>query len=462
MISLKKRLILTYALFVCAAVAMLIIALNYLAGIIFSSYIKKTIEERSEEIVRIANEQYDPGIYNFDLTTLSTMSMYFAHEGYFITIEDSKAAVIWDAREAHIHDCIEVMNAITSRMEGQHRMNVSIQNNSFPLHYNNKIIGYIKIETYGPVFYTESQSDFLSALNRLLIIAGALFIFFTVIISIFLASAISRPIIRASEAARHIALGNLSIRLDDSYKTKELRELSRSVNGLASELAEGERRQRQLMQDVAHELRTPLTCVQGTVEAMIDGVWEPTQERLEDCREEITRLTKLVEDLNLLTNLEWEKIQLYKTDFELSKLLEITAGQFIPQLREKNIKLLLNAGTGMIQADYDRLKQVFINLISNAVAYTDKGTITINASPAANGKNHTWDISVADTGTGISENELPFIFDRFFRSDKSRNRNTGGSGIGLAIAAAIVKAHGGVITVQSGAAYEGSIFRIAL
>jgi signal transduction histidine kinase len=458
MISLKKRLILTYALFVGLAIVVLIIALNRLMGTIFSSYIKTTITERGIEIVRIAGEQYDPDTGSFDLSSLSIMSMYFAHEGYFITIEDTDGAEIWDARAAHMRDCIAIMDEITNRMEAQHRINVSIQNNSFPLFHNKKTIGRIAIETYGPVFYTESQSNFLSALNRLLIVAGLVFTLSSVVISIFLAAALSRPIVKASEAARHIALGNLSIRLDDGYKTKELSELSRSVNELAAELAEGERRQRQLMQDVAHELRTPLTCVQGTVEAMIDGVWEPTMERLESCRQEITRLTKLVEDLNLLTNLEWEKIQLHKTDFELSKLLEMTAGQFIPAAGEKGIEITVNANAGMIHADYDRLKQVCINIISNAVAYTDRGTIRVAA--AQNEQNHTWEISVADTGAGIAEDELPFIFDRFYRSDKSRNRNTGGSGIGLAIAAAIVKAHGGMIRAESRSDPAGSVFRI--
>jgi signal transduction histidine kinase len=216
---------------------------------------------------------------------------------------------------------------------------------------------------------------------------------------------------------------------------------------------------------------------------MIDGVWEPTTERLSSCHEEIVRLTRLVEDLNTLSILERENLILQKKYFDLAALLEHAAEQFRQAAVEKGIAIKTEffgitgevLAEAPIYADYDRLMQVFINLLSNAVKYTDSGSITIKLKNAArsgnedgennSGKNGSavWEVTVKDTGIGIPAEELPHIFERFYRSDKSRNRNSGGAGIGLTIAAAIVTAHSGSITAESQTGNDpGSLFRVLL
>jgi signal transduction histidine kinase len=190
---------------------------------------------------------------------------------------------------------------------------------------------------------------------------------------------------------------------------------------------------------------------------MLDGVWEPSPAMLANCQEEILRLSKLVDDLDLLTGLEWENICLEKTDFELEKLLQAAAEQFAPLARAKGIDLVLELVPGRVEADYGRLKQVFINLLSNALKYTDTGSITLKNAPSGSG----WEITVSDTGCGIPREELSRVFERFYRTDKSRARGTGGAGIGLTIAAAIVKAHGGRISAEK-SPEGGSVFRVAL
>jgi signal transduction histidine kinase len=233
------------------------------------------------------------------------------------------------------------------------------------------------------------------------------------------------------------------------------------VNDLAAALENGERWQKQLTADIAHELRTPLTCLQGNIEAMIDGVWEPAPERLICCREEILRLAKLVEDLNTLSILERENLKLRKSDFDLAKLLSQAVEQFRPLTMEKNIALITELSPAPIHADYDKLMQVFINILSNAVKYTDQGSVAVSITNASAGS---CEVVIRDTGIGISEEALPHIFERFYRSDKSRNRSSGGAGIGLAIAEAIVSAHGGKITASSGGTNPdgGSVFRVVL
>jgi signal transduction histidine kinase len=193
---------------------------------------------------------------------------------------------------------------------------------------------------------------------------------------------------------------------------------------------------------------------------MLDGVYAPDREHLESCHEETIRLASLVQDLNTLTDLEWENISLNKTRFDLARLLRVTAEQFGPAAGEKGIALELKLVEAPVSADWDRLKQVFINILSNAVKYTDRGTITISINREEGSPPFAWRVTIADTGIGIPENDLPRIFERLYRGDKSRSRGTGGAGIGLAIAAAIVRAHKGRICAESKGG--GSVFHIWL
>jgi signal transduction histidine kinase len=475
-ISLTNRLALSCALFISLALGILTLVINLFTGLIFNTHVKNNISERSEEIVRVIGEQYDPINRIFDTITVEAMGMYFVHEGYIVTVKDEWGDPVWDARSCNMEQCAEVINGITAHMEQNFGLNGGMQNRQYPVTYLEKTVGNVNIETYGPFFYSETEANFLTSINRLLFMAGILLTLLSILISIALSRAIARPILKAGEAARRIAKAHFGgmkaersvIRIDDRYKTRELAELSRSINELAAELEEGERRQKQLSADIAHELRTPLTCLQGNIEAMLDGIYKPDREHLESCHEEIIRLSSLVQDLNILTGLEWENLTLNKTEFDLAKLLQVTAEQWRPAAREKGIELSVNLRGSPVIADYDRLKQVFINLLSNAVKYTDSGSITVTIErggdiPAVAGDNQAdpcYTVSIADTGIGIPESDLPHIFERFYRSDKSRSRSTGGAGIGLTIAAAIIRAHGGKISAESKSGEPGSVFRV--
>jgi signal transduction histidine kinase len=463
MLSLKNRLVLTYMLFIFLSVSVLTVFINLFAGSIFSEFTRNNIENQSREIADSIAGQYDPFTKKFDLVTTEYMCMYFVHKGYIISISDPEGNEIWNARSIDNQRCAEVIQEITERMENEYRVKGSLASRVYPLSYGGEGIGRISIETYGPFFYNEAESGFLNTFNRFMFIAGITFTLLSIIISLFLAAAISRPILKAAETARHIAGGKFTIRMPGNYKTRELHELARSINELAGGLENGEKWQKRLSADIAHELRTPLTCLQGNIEAMIDGIWEPTGERLEVCREEITRLSNLVNDLNELSILERDNFILSKTGFRLEKLLKAAADQFMTIAAGKGIALNLGPAGFELYADYNRLMQVFINLLSNAVKYTDTGSVDVSASllPVGGAEGGGCLITVADTGIGIAENELPHIFERFYRSDKSRNRNSGGAGIGLTIAASIVGAHGGRITVESKTG-AGSVFRVFL
>jgi signal transduction histidine kinase len=467
-VSLQNRLTLTYTLFTGFALAVLALVINLATGFIFTALVKGNIAGETGEIVRSMGEQYNPMSRSFDALTIEAIGMHFVHEGYIISVEDERGEPVWDARACDMRECMTVINEIAGRMEDQFGMPGEMRKDRYPVSYAGRIVGTVTVETYGPYFYSETEGKFLSSINRLLIVAALILMLMSFVISIVLSRAIARPVNKSAEAARQIAQAYSGsadgkapvIRIDDFYHTRELAELARSINSLAAELEEAERRQKQLVSDIAHELRTPLTCLQGDIEAMIDGVYKPDREHLESCHGEVIRLAGLVNDLNTLTSLEWESLALNKTEFDLADLLRITAEQFKAAALEKSIELRLRLVASPVTADYDRLKQVFINLLSNAVKYTDTGavTVTVEKAPGA-----AWEVSVADTGIGIPAEDLPHVFERLYRTDKSRSRSTGGAGVGLTIAAAIVRAHGGTIAVENGgSAGEGSVFKVVL
>jgi signal transduction histidine kinase len=401
-----------------------------------------------------------------------------------ISLKDKQGELIWSAREMDMQQCTMIIDEIAARMESQYQVKGDFQINQYNLTSSGFIVGQVYIETYGPFFYSENEVGFLNRLNQFLAFSGIVFIILSIVISICIATAIAKPVLQSTKAARQIAGGNFSTRIADqqsgritgTFAVRELHDLSHSVNDLASALENGEQWQKRLTSDIAHELRTPLTALQGNIEAMLDGVWKPTKTHLASCHEEIRRLHKLVEDLNQLSILERENLVLHKTDFDLAELLRSLMQQFLPAACEKGIELVSDIQESPIHADYDRLMQVFVNLISNAVKYTDAGSITIAVKPAGKTsgelrENRHYEVTITDTGIGIPEDALPHIFERFYRSDKSRNRNTGGAGIGLTIASAIVEAHGGTISAaintpgaesgsHAGGNGSGSIFTV--
>ncbi|MDR1307858.1 MAG: two-component sensor histidine kinase [Treponema sp.] len=458
-ISLQNRLTLSYGLFISLALGILALAVNQFTGKVFNRLVRDNIARTSGEIARTLGDQWRPLEDRFDAGAVEAMGMYFVHQGYIVSLEDAAGQTVWDARFCDMEQCTEVINSIAWRMENEYRLDGAFRRERFPVLYNGRTVGAAAIETYGPFFYSETEAGFLASVNRLFTVAAALLTLLSVIISALVSRTIASPVLKAGAAARNIAAlhsgafprSGAPVRIRDNYRTAELADLSRSVNELAAELEAGERRQKQLTADIAHELRTPLTCLQGNIEAMIDGVFNCDRERLESCHGEIIRLANLVQDLNTLTSLEWENLVLDKTEFDLSKLLRVTADQFRAAAREKGITLNLELAPCLVSADYNRLKQVFINLLSNAVKYTDRGgvTVTLKQEKPSGTPRSPVTVYIADTGIGIPEEDRPYIFDRFYRSDKSRARSTGGAGIGLAIAAAITAAHGGTITVES-------------
>jgi len=367
--------------------------------------------------------------------------------------------VVWDAENHDMTACSQMMMDITRRME-QNRpgLNGGFGSREYDLEQDSQKIGSVDIQSYGPYFLNESEFHFLHSLNLVLAAVGLLALFCSLAAGGFLAKRISRPVIKTAHIAKQIAEGNYNIRFEENIKTRELDELVAAVNHMAASLDHQEGLRKRLTTDVAHELRTPLAAVASHLEAMIEGLWEITPGRLQSCYEEIGRISGLVADLERLAQVENESLQLIKADVDLFELSHTVGGNLESECAKKNISLTVDGAESHVDADKDRLNQALVNLLSNAIKFTpENGKIHVTVKDtAASGI-----VLIEDNGVGIPEKDLPFIFERFYRTDKSRSRRAGGAGIGLTIVKSIVTAHGGTITAESSEG-QGSHFTVTL
>lgn len=299
---------------------------------------------------------------------------------------------------------------------------------------------------------------FLNSLNVILAVVGIISIVFAAIAGIILAGKISVPVKAATRAAKDIAQGNYNNRINTDICTMELSELGNAVNHMAESLDNQEMLRRRLTSDVAHELRTPVANVSSNIEAIIEGALEPTNERLSSCYNELERITGIITELEKLRQIEGENMILHIGHVDIYELAKEVKLIFENEMSKKNIRCDIIGEYIDVCVDKDKMSQVLNNLISNAVKYTDNyGNIQITVIQ----ENENVVITVEDNGCGIDDNDIPYIFERFYKTDKSRNRSTGGAGIGLTITRAIVQLHGGMIHVESKKGV-GSLFKVTI
>lgn len=295
--------------------------------------------------------------------------------------------------------------------------------------------------------------DFLTALNRGVLLAAVMAGLVALLLGAVLVRQIIAPLRKLQAAAGAIAGGDLSQRVRASSRD-EVGDVGHAFNQMAEALERNERLRRHMMADIAHELRTPLTVIQGQVEALLDGVFPLTPEQLAPVHDETLLLSRLVTDLRELALAEAGQLTIERGPVEMGDLARRVVSAVEPAAAEKGIALSLEVDPNLpaVSADPDRLSQVLHNLLSNALRHTPEGgqiRVSAGIAPMERGKDRVLLVSVADTGPGIPPEDLPHIFDRFYRADKSRSRAGGGSGLGLTIARYIVEAHGGRIWAQS-------------
>ncbi|MBN1977825.1 MAG: HAMP domain-containing histidine kinase [Anaerolineae bacterium] len=335
---------------------------------------------------------------------------------------------------------------------------------SFLIVVDGQTVGYLLLSPYGR-FREDFQFILGSTLQRFLLIGLGIGVV-ALITGGALSRVISRPVVKLTEATRAVTRGDLGVRVRGQYPG-ELGELATSFNQMTEGLARADNLRRNMTADVAHELRTPLSVIRGKIEGVLDGVYPATPEHLEPILEETKLLTHLVEDLRLLALAEAGQLNLEKQPLDVGDLLRDAQVNFGPQADDRGVTLALDLSAELllVVADRRRIAQVLGNLLTNALRHTPQGgCVTLSAlsyPPLPGGDKGGVAISVSDTGTGIPSGDLPYIFERFWRGDKSRSRGGGGSGLGLAIAKQLVEVHGGSIAVESTPG-EGSTFRFTL
>ena len=273
------------------------------------------------------------------------------------------------------------------------------------------------------------------------------------------AGRLSRPVIKAIERTKRISRGDYNIQGEsETVGIRELDALTRGVEELGRSLDGQEKLRRRLMVDVAHELRTPLTVTRTQIEAIADGILEPTPERLALCVSEMNRLAELIGNVDVLSRIEGETLTLNLETTDMRKFLNYVVESFKPVFAKAGIELTAELEDVSCEIDREQFRHVIDNLLSNALRYTDRGG-KVNVKLSA--ENYYALIEVSDTGIGISPEDLPNIFERFWRADESRTRITGGSGVGLAIVKATIEAHGGKISARSRKG-KGTCFTVRL
>ena len=286
-----------------------------------------------------------------------------------------------------------------------------------------------------------------NAIGRFLIWGACVAIAIALLLTFFLSRRISGPICALAVTARKLGQGDFSQRVQVEDKS-EVGELAQTFNSMASQLEKAEQLRRNMVADVAHELRTPLSNIRGYLEAIRERVVKPDAATICSLEEEATLLSRLVDDLQELSLADASKLELICQAEDVAELINRTVAAMQAQATTKGVSLSIDLPQGLppINIDSQRISQVLRNFLENALAHTTKGDAIIVAAT----QQGDWvEVSVADTGEGIPTDDLPNIFERFYRVDKSRARATGGNGLGLTIAKRQVEAHGGKIEVQS-------------
>lgn len=316
-----------------------------------------------------------------------------------------------------------------------------------------------------PAGVATPAGDFLSEVNRSTWLAGLVASGLALVLGLLLFRQIVAPVRGLTAAAQQIAAGRLDRRVTVSSQD-EIGQLAGAFNQMTDALARDQQLRRNMMADIAHELRTPLSVILANLEAMLDGVLPTSSEEVVSLHDEAKLLSRLVADLRLLSLAEAGQLKLQRTSTDLNQLVRRATEQMRLQAESSGVDLVTDGDTQLpsLNVDADRIAQVINNLLSNALRYTPAGgQVTVRATTQSQSGNQPEVIvAVTDNGSGIPSEDLPHIFDRFYRTDKSRSRASGGSGIGLAIVKQLVEVHGGRVWAESRGPDQGSTFTFSL
>lgn len=458
--SINSKLIISFTLIMIAT----ILSIKLFVNTIFKDSFEKYVDDSNKVEVNHLIEFDLKNLYtneSWNTEFIENLGIEAIRKGIAIEIYDKNDNKVWSVFEDEKVLSDKTLNDISKNMKSIEKqwdnyfeeLKVDINDDE-----GNILVGYAYIGHYASTYYMENDVEFFNAINRIIIIIGVISISSIIIISIIISRSIAKPISKVSKMTKYIGEGNYKNKLNYKSNIMEIDDLINSINKLSNELNDQENLRKQLTGDIAHELRTPLTSIKGHLDAIIVGIWEPTNERLNSINEEVKRITNLVDELRKLAKFDSGKDNLNKEIVNLKNYIKSIAYNYEGKALEKNIVIKYQLENVEALIDKEKFAQVIINILSNAIKYNNgNNEIYIKVFK----KNNSINISIKDSGIGIPKSEYKNIFERFYRLDKSRGANEKGAGVGLTIAKSIVNAHGGEIEVYS-EINKGSEFIISL
>ncbi len=458
--TIRTQLLFSFLLISILLIGFLSIITINLMNTHFAKYVNDKYAETLAGYQQTVENAFNPQINEWYQQEVVAIGEQASINNILMTIKDQDDQLIWSTEtnqgsKGRHHMMQDHCAKAVARID---KHNPDYVETSLPLKLVDKQIGTVTFGYYGALKYTESDLLFISRMKRNLAFVVILALPLSLLLASLIARQISRPLITVNRLTKKVAQGDYSQQIELVTPITEISELIQSVNELTQRLGKQDALRKQMSTNIAHEIRTPLTTLQGNVEAMIDGIWDITPERLQTCHEEILRLTRLVTSIERISRLEEQQEPLIKGSFDLLKLSRQIADNFRAVVNEKELTLKIQGHSTFINADKDQLSQVLTNLLSNAIKFTPtKGAITLTITSQKNEAT----LIIRDNGIGMSTAETPLIFDRFYMVDPARNQSVDGQGIGLTIVKSIVDAHGGTISVES-SPQSGTSFTIIL
>lgn len=458
--SINSKLIISFTLIMIVT----ILSIKLFVNTIFKDSFEKYVDDSNKVEVNHLIEFDLKNLYineSWNTEFIENLGIEAIRKGIAIEIYDKNNNKVWSVFEDEKVLSDKTLNDISKNMKSIEKqwdnyfeeLKVDINDDE-----GNILVGYAYIGHYASTYYMENDVEFFNAINRIIIIIGVISISSIIIISIIISRSIAKPISKVSKMTKYIGEGNYKNKLNYKSNIMEIDDLINSINKLSNELNDQENLRKQLTGDIAHELRTPLTSIKGHLDAIIVGIWEPTNERLNSINEEVKRITNLVDELRKLAKFDSGKDNLNKEIVNLKNYIKSIAYNYEGKALEKNIVIKYQLENIEALIDKEKFAQVIINILSNAIKYNNgNNAIYIKVFK----RNNSINISIKDSGIGIPKSEYKNIFERFYRLDKSRGANEKGAGVGLTIAKSIVNAHGGEIEVYS-EINKGSEFIISL
>ncbi|MDQ7096636.1 ATP-binding protein [Desulfosporosinus sp. PR] len=439
----RQKLFLSTLVIILITLIFSILAVNLVFHQEFSNYLTKTNETVIEQLPTRLSAVYESK-GNWDSASLHELSLSLP-AGTTVTLTDPDGKLI-----ATLNNMMDMMNS-QSGMMGMSMSSQAVtswKTKTLTVSGSQGVIAtaLVRYPSSAPILNPQDV-QFQSSVLYSLLLAGGLALVFGIILSYFTSRRLVAPLKRLISATDRIGRGHLDERVT-VQTNDEVGQLAAAFNVMANNLKRQETVRKQFTADIAHELRTPLTSIKGYIEAFQDNVLPADQENLSSIHEEIDRLVDLASDLKDLNVAEIGALKPIFTTVDLKHLIDKVAHSFYPLLQEKQLTLNWNAPPKPvpIQGDERLLTRLFYNLLHNAYRYANVGgQVSITLNPAADFAT----VKIKNTGEGIAEKDLPFIFERFYRTDKSRTRETGGTGIGLSLVRQITLLHQGTINVRS-------------